>query len=292
VSISRFYASTNIPTSTLDQRKWGGEANRTAAFGKRMEMCELMQLPNEILSSIVFLAILGEDGNGAAKSSVLQSLRQACTCLRRASSLQSIFRRCISSPSVLEDLMVTRRREALHRFLRQSGGYPQAVQAILREIKLLREPASTTPLRTVGTVCTLAGRLLAQISAYPEAEELLLSALHMDQSEGARVDDLATLITLSEMLRGSLSLSLSLCMCVHACACVYITIQRGVIAVMQRQYVCLCVRICICVCMCVCLCVCMRFVINLSVSSIHAHANTCSLSLSHTHTHTPTHTGR
>jgi hypothetical protein len=208
-----------------------------------MDLSELLHLPNEILSSIVFLALLGEDGKGAVKKdvgggSVLCSLRQACTYLRRASSLQSILRRCISSPSVLEDLMVTRRREALHRFLRHSGGYPQAVQAILREIQLLREPASTTPLRTVGTVCKLFGRLLAQISAYPEAEELLLSALDMDQSEGARGDEASTLITLSEMLRGS-CVCVCVCVCVchvcHVCACVCTTIQRGVIAVVQHQ---------------------------------------------------------
>lgn len=146
----------------------------------------LLQLPPEILSSIVFVTLLN-DGTGDAReerrrkdereSIFVKNLRLACACLRRAASLQSIVRRCLSSPSLLESLLLPRRRETLFRFLRLSGGYRRAVAAIFSEIELMRAPASTTPLRTVATCCKLCGRLLAQISAYAE-----VSVLHTQRS--------------------------------------------------------------------------------------------------------------
>ena len=172
----------------------------------------LQLLPPDIVDSIVICAILG-DGKRKAKRrrdpdvrALLICLRCVCCRLRDASSLQSIVRRCLSEPSVLEDILSGPRREALHRFLRASGGYALAVQAFLKEIGRLRAKKTAVPLPIVATICQLCGRLFAQISAYPQAEELLLSALAIETSQqGAKCEEATTLLTLSEMLRGSVS---------------------------------------------------------------------------------------
>ena len=85
------------------------------------------QLPRDAIESVVFLALLGgEDGvsrdlvlgsdDGVRR--VLHSLQSSSRLLRDAVSVRAFARRCLSSPSIMESMLLARRRVALHRFLK------------------------------------------------------------------------------------------------------------------------------------------------------------------------------
>jgi tetratricopeptide (TPR) repeat protein len=172
---------------------------------------QILHLPPDLIDGVVFLAILGDGtthdqllGSDAGVRQVVVALGSACRALRLAVSIKRIARRCLSSPSIFEDLLMARRRVSLHRFLRMSGGYELAVQIFQQEIQRLRV---SLPLPIVAMSCKLSGRLFTQISAYAEAEIVLLAALEIDkQIQGDRAEEVAsTHHMLSEMLRGSVS---------------------------------------------------------------------------------------
>jgi hypothetical protein len=150
----------------------------------------LIKLPQDIVEGVVFSALLGRDGRAAPDDDedewrlILVSLRGSCRALREASSLRSIARRCMSSPCVLRDLLLAQRRVLLHRFLRLSGGYPEAVKVFIEEIELMRGLKPAVPLPIVATLCKLTGRLFTQISAYSEVLPYLVCLLRVGQVEG------------------------------------------------------------------------------------------------------------
>ena len=173
-----------------------------------------VQLPRDAIESVVFLALLGGDdgvsrdlvlGSDDGVRRVLYSLQSSSRLLRDAVSVRAFARRCLSSPSIMESMLLARRRVALHRFLRISGGYERAVVIFVEEIRRLQ--TMSIPLPLVAISCKLVGRLFTQISAYTEAEKLLKGALDIDKAvQGAETEAAAnTLHLLSEMLRGCVS---------------------------------------------------------------------------------------
>jgi hypothetical protein len=138
----------------------------------------LLKLPHDVIESIVFVALLGDPvlSSEAGVRRVLCSIRASCLFLQKSSNMRSVARKCLSSPHVLEDLLLARRRVALHRFLRLAGGYALAVDIFNAEIRLMRySKNSNVPLPIVATLCKLSGRLFAQISAYTQVHSLLMT---------------------------------------------------------------------------------------------------------------------